>query len=67
MMFWLMTGVTTVLVAGFSWLDTHIITIGSQGVGSAYWRVKRMQGPCDYWVRCCGRPIFSSSVGKELN
>jgi hypothetical protein len=39
MMFWLMTGVTTVLVAGFSWLDTRIITIGSQGVGvSVGWR-----------------------------
>ncbi|KAJ7247491.1 hypothetical protein C8J57DRAFT_1359112 [Mycena rebaudengoi] len=39
MMFWLMTGVTTVLVVGFSWLDTHMITIGSQGVGvSVGWR-----------------------------
>lgn len=32
-MLWIMTGVTTVLVVGYSWLDRHLIVVANQGVG----------------------------------
>ncbi|KAJ7207441.1 hypothetical protein GGX14DRAFT_698162 [Mycena pura] len=30
---WIMTGVTAVLVVGYSWLDRHLIVVANQGVG----------------------------------
>ncbi|KAF7311860.1 hypothetical protein MIND_00196700 [Mycena indigotica] len=39
MLLWSMIGITGVFVVGYSWLDTHLVVIGNQGVGiSLGWR-----------------------------